>query len=216
MASGSVLEVGRMMSCLPRVDAVMTASFEGRRSGVLVHRVMQASDEPLSVLVAVPKGHRITTLLRDSRMFAVCLIDSTDRRMVRKFEMTNEPLLPAGGDPFELLATRRLVTGAPVLERCVAALDCEIMRHFDLEADHEVYVGLVHAAWVPGGAPGGVAGAVANGRAQNGVGTVMAVPTNGASNGDSRRGRKPAVTIAEIEPEPHDAEIDDEIEDGPV
>lgn len=216
MSTLSRLECERAMAALPTVHAVMTAGFDGKRSGVLVHRVMRASDEPVSVAVSVPKGHRITTLIRDSRMFALCLIASTDRRLVRKFEMSDEPLLPVSGDPFELLPVRKLVTGAPVLAGCHAALDCEVMRHFDLEADHEVYVGLVHAAWVPEGSPLAsmpvcerVSGVLRNG---NGNGS------HAGESGGKARGRRAAVSA----PEPaEDGDVavhdyDDDADDGPM
>ena len=55
------------------------------------------------------------------------------------------------------LASYRLadsVTGAPVLERAVSYLDCELIRHIDIESDHDLYVGLIRGAGVRNGAAG--------------------------------------------------------------
>lgn len=38
------------------------------------------------------------------------------------------------------------MTGSPVLLRSIVAFDCEVVRHFDLEADHELFVGQVLAS----------------------------------------------------------------------
>jgi flavin reductase (DIM6/NTAB) family NADH-FMN oxidoreductase RutF len=57
-----------------------------------------------------------------------------------------------------MLETRTLVTGSPLLGRSIVALDCEVLRHVDLEADFEIYVGQVLSAFVgtPVGGGGGV------------------------------------------------------------
>jgi flavin reductase (DIM6/NTAB) family NADH-FMN oxidoreductase RutF len=46
-------------------------------------------------------------------------------------------------DPFDAIPTRTLVTGAPILLRCTTWFDCEVMRRVDLEADKELYVGMI-------------------------------------------------------------------------
>ena len=50
------------------------------------------------------------------------------------------------GDPFDCLPLDRLVTGAPIVRRAAAAFDCEVVRHLDMEADHELYIGHVLAS----------------------------------------------------------------------
>ena len=49
-----------------------------------------------------------------------------------------------------MLEFRTLVTGSPLLSRSLISLDCEVLRHLDLEADHEIYVGQVLSAVVRG------------------------------------------------------------------
>jgi flavin reductase (DIM6/NTAB) family NADH-FMN oxidoreductase RutF len=46
-------------------------------------------------------------------------------------------------DPFDSFSVCGLKTGSPILTCAIAAIDCEVARHFDLEADHELYVGQV-------------------------------------------------------------------------
>jgi flavin reductase (DIM6/NTAB) family NADH-FMN oxidoreductase RutF len=122
---------------------VLSAQFEGRRAGVVVRSAQPCADEPPLLCVAVKRGHWIEPIIRDSHCFAISRINQADRLLLRKFAETARP---RDGDPFDCLPTSRLVTGAPVIVRATLAIDCEVVRHFDLEADHELYIGLVVGA----------------------------------------------------------------------
>lgn len=124
----------------PSYLCLMAAAFERSRAAAIVPWAMRCAIEPALVCVAVRKGHGVEPLIRDSRCFALNLIDRSDRLVTRTFE--REPSVRE--DPFDPFELHRMVTGSPVLARAAAALDCEVMRHFDLEeADHELYVGRV-------------------------------------------------------------------------
>lgn len=141
MNSPTQTEVLRALCLLPSGLYVMTSAFEGKRAGVLVKSVQSCADEPLLISVAARKGHWIEPMIRDSHCFAICRIDPNDKLVVRKF--MGPPLPGDHGDPFDSVATETLATGSPVIKRSIVALDCEVVRHFDLEADHEIYVGQV-------------------------------------------------------------------------
>lgn len=142
--AGLCAELSRALALLPSLPTVMTSAFENKRSGILAQRVMLCAEEPPCIAIAVPKGHRIATLVRDSHSFCINLVDPKQRMLIKKFEHGCEP------DTFELLEHRTVATGAPCLGRALACLDCDVMRHFDLEADHEMYIGQVMGAWIPG------------------------------------------------------------------
>jgi len=57
-------------------------------------------------------------------------------------------------DPFDAVAVLSLETGSPILRASALAFDCEVVRHVDMDADHELYVGRVVAARVCGDLPG--------------------------------------------------------------
>lgn len=139
--------VKQTLALLPTAPCVLTSAYDRRRAGILVEWVVQCAVEPVYVCVAVRTGHRIEPLIRDSHAFALCMIDRRERLILRKFETERR----GGGldgepDAFDAFGVVTLVTGSPVLERSVAAFDCEVVRHIDLEADHELYVGHVLAA----------------------------------------------------------------------
>ncbi len=137
-------DIERAVGMFPTSTCVMTSAFENRRSGIIVSKVMRCSTTPVCVCVAVPSGQRLATLIRDSRAFALCVIDRSNRLLMRKFAEDDGGLTaPAHADPFDTLETTTLVTGAPVLRRSLMAIDCEVIRHMDMEGDHEIYIGLV-------------------------------------------------------------------------
>ncbi len=139
--SGSFLaEARRAIELFPRGMFLLTASYEQKRAGQIVQSVQPCADEPLLICVAARKGHPIEPLIRDAHRFAICRIDPEDKFLQRNF---GGP--PGRGDPFDALELDRLATGAPVPKRCMAALDCQVLRHLDLEADHELYIGQVLA-----------------------------------------------------------------------
>lgn len=125
---------------------VMTSQFEDSRTGVLARSVQPAADEPLLVSVSVRRGHAIEPLIRDSHAFAICRVDPEDKLVRRLFDHDNADEPEGQHDPFHALPCEALRTGSPILRRSIMALDCEVVRHFDLEADCELYVGQVVAA----------------------------------------------------------------------
>lgn len=145
-----VSESARAVALLPHTQFVMSAQHETRRGGVLVRWVCACADAPLMVSVSLRKGHWIVPLIRDSRCFALSRIEPTDRLAIKKFAETSRA---RDGDPFDAFGAQRLRTGSPVLPRSSLVLDCEVSRHLDLEADHELYVGQVVAARLPGEVP---------------------------------------------------------------
>jgi flavin reductase (DIM6/NTAB) family NADH-FMN oxidoreductase RutF len=125
---------------------VLTASHEGKRSGVVVKSVAWAADEPLLLAAFVRRGHWIEPIIRDSRRFALCRVDdAASPQSVLLLKRFAETSRPREGDPFDGVETMPVLTGAPTLARSGLVFDCEVHRHFDLEADHELYVGLVRA-----------------------------------------------------------------------
>lgn len=138
-------DVDRAMGLLGASLCVLSAAHERTRGAVAVRWGMQCAHDPVLICVAVRKGHGVEPLIRDSHSFALNLVDRRDRLLMRTFDRSET----WEDDPFDAFEVCKLVTGSPVLMRALAALDCEVVRHFDLEdADHELYVGRVLAARV--------------------------------------------------------------------
>lgn len=130
------------LSLIPSARYVMTACFDGDRAGILVEWVQRCASEPPLVAVAVRKGRPIEPIIRDSHAFALCAIAPDDTFLLRKLGDGDKH----SSDVLDAIRCETLRTGSPCLTRALAAIDCEVVRHFDLDADHELYVGQVVAA----------------------------------------------------------------------
>jgi flavin reductase (DIM6/NTAB) family NADH-FMN oxidoreductase RutF len=134
---------------LPSAVFLMSAAFEGKRVGVLVGSVQACDLTPPLLCVAMRKGQGIEPMIRDARTFAINIIDPKDKLVLRKFSDPNRSR--EIGDPFDGMPVEKLATGAPILKKSLAAFDCEVIRHIDIAADHELYIGQVLASKVYGG-----------------------------------------------------------------
>jgi flavin reductase (DIM6/NTAB) family NADH-FMN oxidoreductase RutF len=125
---------------IPRGLFVLTTAFGGVRSGVLTRWVQPCSLDPLLVMVAIVQGLPVEPLIRDSRSFALCQISAGDALLERLFTGT-----PArGDDPFFALPCHPAPSGSPVIDRALSYLDCEVIRHVDLDTGYRLFVGHVH------------------------------------------------------------------------
>lgn len=122
---------------------LVTAAHDGRRSGVLSRWVQRCSDRPHMITVGMPKGMPVEPLIRDSRCFALNQISADDVLLQRKFAQVPD----RSEDPFVSLAVEIAPSGAPIVSRAMAYLDCELVSHLEFESEYRLYVGLVqHAA----------------------------------------------------------------------
>ncbi|MAO24766.1 MAG: hypothetical protein CMJ35_05020 [Phycisphaerae bacterium] len=126
---------------------LMTAAFDDQRGGMLVHSVQCCGTDPALLCIAARKGHQIDPLIRDSRSFALGVLGSGDRLIERRFRgkdaAPSNHAAVGDDDPFDAIETTSLVTGSPMIPRCKIWFDCEVMRRVDLEAELELFVGLV-------------------------------------------------------------------------
>jgi flavin reductase (DIM6/NTAB) family NADH-FMN oxidoreductase RutF len=136
-----------VLGAFPSGLYLLTAAHDGKRGGMFVHYVQSCGNDPAMICVAARKGHTIDPLIRDSRAFALGLLGDGDRLIQRRFRDCDSPPseVAATGedDPFDAIATRTLVTGSPMLERCTTWFDCEVARRVDLESETELFVGVV-------------------------------------------------------------------------
>ncbi len=147
--------LGEAFSCLPEGVFLMTSRYEDDRAGVLVHAVLQACESPPMIVVAARKGHAIDPIIRDARCFAIGMVKPDDKLILKRFRFADTAASPRAesdrADVFDPFPDQKLVTGAPILERCPVWFDCQIARHVDLESEYELFVGLVVGVRTPGG-----------------------------------------------------------------
>jgi flavin reductase (DIM6/NTAB) family NADH-FMN oxidoreductase RutF len=106
--------------------------------------VTQLATRPKVVGVAVEAGSLSAELIASSGWFALSLLSRADRNIVRRF------VKPAVEDPEDHRLsgeqfTDAPVSGAPLLERALAYVDCRLYETVDF-GSHKLFAGEVHAA----------------------------------------------------------------------
>ena len=131
-----------LLDQIPSGVFLLTGACGDMRGATLVRWVQQVASQPPMLVVAIEKGQPLSPIIRDSRGFALCLIAANDPVCTRLFKQIPEHTQ----DPMISIPCMKTPSGAPVPLRATAWFDCEIVRHFDIEADHEVYIGCIHHA----------------------------------------------------------------------
>lgn len=111
-----------------------------RRNAMTTNWVTQLSFDPKWVGVGIEKTALTHELIEAARCFSVCLIDRSDRAIVRKFTKPVDLDLEAAtlnGFPYE-----ERVTGAPILSQSVAFLDCAVQDSL-VAGNHTLFAGEV-------------------------------------------------------------------------
>ena len=135
-------QIGTVLSQLPVGHYVVAAADDDRRSGILTPWVQRCANEPPLVVLAMPSGMPVEPLIHNRRAFGLCQVVAGDRLIQRSFT----PPIDINHDPFDLLSRRCGPLGSPIIDRAITAMECELVRTIDLDADHRLYVGRVVAA----------------------------------------------------------------------
>lgn len=143
--------VAEVLAAIPRSRFLLTSAFGDLRRGLVVEWVQQCGRQPPVVMVALPKGQPISPVIRDSRRFAISSIRPGDLLLEKLFA----PGAAGDGDPFLGLPLESSSLGLPLLARVEGSLECEMIRHLDIESDCELYIGLVRRAARPDAASRG-------------------------------------------------------------
>ena len=179
--NGTHSTLGDALCFVPESVFVLTAATEHARCGVLVNWVQRCSMTPPMVMVAMPIGQSVEPTILESRHFTLCQLPADDRFLLRRFAAC----APEKDDPFFATSTRTAPSGAPIIDNAVAFLDCELVRHLDLETGCGIYIGMVkHGGVLNDNAPSiriGLSGdALLRHVGMNGHGHGHANGTNGA------------------------------------
>jgi flavin reductase (DIM6/NTAB) family NADH-FMN oxidoreductase RutF len=111
-----------------------------RRNGMTTNWVTQLSFDPKWVGVGIERDALTHELIETGGVFSVCLIDREDRAIVRKFTKPVEvdgAAQTLNGFPYVERAT-----GAPILARSVAFLDCAVRDRMEV-GNHTFFAGEV-------------------------------------------------------------------------
>ncbi len=122
---------------------VVTTMSDGKAHGLTVSAFTSVSADPPRILVCLGRETRSRPMVERSGVFAVHILGSEHARMGMRFAK----MLPDIEEPFEGLEYRTEATGAPILDDCLAWLDCKVDSAIEV-GDHTVFVGAVEALGV--------------------------------------------------------------------
>jgi flavin reductase (DIM6/NTAB) family NADH-FMN oxidoreductase RutF len=131
----------------------VVGSSDGRRCNLMTaNLVVQVATEPKLVAVALDATSVTLRLVRAGGAFSLSLLGREDRAVVRRFvkPVPADEVVVRDGRAVEIAgeAVEEHVTGAPVLARAVAWLDCEVRTRLEL-GSHELCIGEVVAVGGP-------------------------------------------------------------------
>ncbi len=122
--------------------SIVTMQAEERRHGLTVSGFLSLSPEPPLVLISIGQELTSDTLLQASGAYAVNFLRDDQQKLSDRFAGRLGEI-----DRFEGLTTHTAATGAPILEDCLAWLDCRVVSS-QVVGDHTLFIGEVVAAGV--------------------------------------------------------------------
>ncbi len=147
MAGDLGVSAGRFREALAHFAtgvAIVTAPGPDGPHGVTVNAFASLSLDPALVLICIERNRYSHTVLERAGIFAVNVLASGQEQLSRFFSSTTRP---EGPGAFEGIPYRPGRSGAPVIDGCLASLECRITaRHPG--GDHTIFVAEVLAAEV--------------------------------------------------------------------
>jgi flavin reductase (DIM6/NTAB) family NADH-FMN oxidoreductase RutF len=130
----------RVLWRMPAGIYLLGSAAGGRRNLMTHNLVMQVATEPKLLAVAVRQDAVTHDLVRDGEVFSLSFVKRDDRALIRAF--TKPAAEGPGPDMLGGVEVRAGSTGAPVLARAAAWLECEVRQELPV-GDHTLFVGEV-------------------------------------------------------------------------
>ncbi|GAB6908093.1 hypothetical protein JCM12296A_39320 [Desulfosarcina cetonica] len=105
-------------------------------NGMIASWVSQVSFDPPLFMVAVHPNRYSHDLLMQSGHFALHVIDDQQKDLLARFKG------PVAREKFDAIAWHEGVTGCPILEDCIASVECRITQQL-APGNHTLFVGEV-------------------------------------------------------------------------
>jgi flavin reductase (DIM6/NTAB) family NADH-FMN oxidoreductase RutF len=121
--------IAQILELLDREIWIVTAAANGRASGLVATWVSAASIDPERplMLAGLSPNHFTTELVQASGGFGLHLVKPEQADLVWRFGLSSG----RDTDKFLGLAHRAGKTGSPILDDCLAWLDCQVVHRYD-------------------------------------------------------------------------------------
>jgi flavin reductase (DIM6/NTAB) family NADH-FMN oxidoreductase RutF len=109
---------------------------DGDFNALIVSWLTQCSFDPPLLMIAIRQGTRSYELVKSGRVFSVNLIDKSDQDLARQLVKPSDQV----GDKLGTVAHVEEDTGAPILRKAFAYLECNV-REIHEPGDHALVIG---------------------------------------------------------------------------
>jgi len=127
------------------VCILTTCTHDGAPHGLTVNSFSSLSLDPPLVMVAIAFSSNQIAAFERADFFGVNILAQDQRRLSAHFAHRQE-------GRFDTVAWRQGITGVPLFEGTLGALECRAVKRFDA-GDHRVLIGEAAAAAIHGGSP---------------------------------------------------------------
>lgn len=127
---------------------VVTVRHDDAIRAILVTSFLSVAIDPPTVLVSIRRDGETHRLLEAGGVFAVNLLREDQAALARRLGYADDP----DARSLRTIAHHTGSTGAPLLDDCLAGLDCRVIGAFPTR-DHTLFLGQVEEATDHGGAP---------------------------------------------------------------
>ena len=138
----------RVMGRFATGVSIVTSALDGEMHGMTANAVCSVSLDPLLVLVCIDKSSHTHPVVEKSGIFALNFLAQDQEDLARLFADPSSP----ESHRLQDVPHRRAVTGAPIIEGCLAYLDCRVVAAYP-GGDHTIFVGEVGDAAIERRAP---------------------------------------------------------------
>ena len=115
---------------------VITFSLDGKNYGVTTAWVNRASFKPNMLMISIGKNRKGYEELLETEVFCVNILGDTNLEIARHFGSTDGKNVSNFSD----IEFKSMENGSPVLNDCVAAIECKLVKKSDA-GDHAVLFG---------------------------------------------------------------------------
>lgn len=127
-----------MIGCFATGVTVVTTQLDGELHGMTANAVTSVSLEPLLVLVCVDKTADTHDILAQAGVFALSILSREQEELSNHFAKKETE----GAHRLDEVPHHFAVTGSPILDGCLAYLDCRVVAQYP-GGDHTIFVGEV-------------------------------------------------------------------------
>ncbi len=114
-------------------------------NGQCANSVFQITSDPVKIAIGINKNNLTHEYIKDSQVFSVSILDTNGLELVKNFGFRSGKEV----DKFSGVNYQIGTTGAPLLQDCLAALECRVVGSLDM-GTHTLFIGEATCAQAKG------------------------------------------------------------------